>query len=423
MTSRVGNDQPSIAATTSANGQGKSTSEANPGPRSTQAVHAGERRFRSHNSLTVPIVQTAVYTFPNTDALAGYYEERMFWEEAEREEYGRYGNPTVRAVEAKIAELEGAQDAILVSSGMAAVTNTLLLMLGSGDHLILTDDCYHATLDFCHKFLGRYGIEVSVVPCGDYEAMEAAIRPNTKLIFSESPTNPFMHCLDFPRLVDIAKRHAVKTVVDTTFATPMNLRALELGVDLVIHSLTKYYAGHNDIMAGVIVGSYDMTTPLRQAQGLFGSIVDPHCAYLILRGIKTLALRVARQNANGMAVAQFLEAHPKVRRVWYPGLSSHPDHAVAEAAMSGFGGVVSFEIDGDGVRAHAFIDALTIPTIGPSLGGVESMISPLALMGFADVDPAEREALGITEELVRFCIGIEETDDLIADLSQALDQI
>lgn len=390
---------------------------------STQAIHAGERRFRAHDSLTVPIVQTAVYTFGNTGALVEYLEERMFWEEPEREEYGRYGNPTVRAAEAKIAALEGGQDAVLVASGMAAVTSTLLLMLSSGDHLILTNECYLSTLEFCRKFLRRFGIEATVVPCGDYDALEAAIRPNTRLIFSESPTNPFMRCLDFERLTGIARRHGIKTVVDTTFATPINLRALELGVDVVIQSVTKYLAGHNDVMAGAIVGSYDVITPLRQAQAMLGSIVDPHAAYLILRGMKTLALRVARHNANGLAVARFLEDHPKVRRVWYPGLESHPDHAVAVATLRGFGGVVSFEIDGDAARAHAFIDALRIPTVGPSLGGVESLISPLALMGFAQVPPEERLALGIRDELVRFCIGVEETDDLIADLAQALARI
>jgi cystathionine gamma-synthase len=386
-------------------------------------VHAGEGRFRAHDSLTVPIVQTSVYTFADTTALTNYFEERMFWEEPEREEYGRYGNPTVRAVEAKLAALEGAQEAMLVSSGMAAVTATLLLMLASGDHMVLTNQCYHHTLTFCEKLLKRYGVECTVTPCGDYDALEAAIRPTTKLILSESPTNPFMRCLDYPRLVAIAHRHNVKTVVDTTFATPFNMRALDYGVDLVIHSVTKYLAGHNDVMAGAVVGSYEMVTPLRQAQALLGCIVDPHAAYLILRGLKTLALRVARHNANGLAVARFLEDHPKVRRVWYPALVSHPDHAVASATMHGFGGVVSFEIDGDGDRAHQFIDALQIPTVGPSLGGVESLISPLALMGYADVPQEEREALGIRDELVRFCIGIEETDDLLADLAQALEQI
>ncbi len=232
-----------------------------------------------------------------------------------------------------------------------------------------------------------------------------------------------MRCVDYPRLVEIARRHKLLTVIDATFATPYNVRPLALGVDLVIHSITKYLAGHNDLMAGVVAGSTELTTPLRQMQGLLGDVVAPHTAYLILRGIKTLALRVERQNANGLAVARFLAAHPKVRRVWYPGLADHPDHAIAMATMRGFGGVVSFEIEGDGALAHRFIDALTIPTIGPSLGGVESMVSPLAIMGYANVPPEERAALGIRDELVRLCLGIEDAEDLIADLAQALDQV
>jgi len=391
--------------------------------RSTEAVHAGEDRFRSHHSLTVPIVQTSVYTFDTSGALVDYLDEKMFWDEPQREDYGRYGNPTVRAVEAKLAALEGSQDAMLVSSGMAAVTATILLLVNQGDHLIVTNDCYHSTLDFCQKFLPRYGVESTVVCCGDYEALEAAIQPNTRLIFSESPTNPFMRTLDFPRLVDLARRHKIKTVIDTTFASPVNLRARDYGVDIVIHSVTKYLAGHNDVMAGVVIGSYDDITPLRKAQALLGCIVDPHAAYLILRGLKTLALRMERHNANGLAIARFLETHPKVRKVWYPGLESHPDHAIATATQHGFGGVVTFEIDGDVERAYRFIDALKIPTVGPSLGGVESLISPLALMGFADVPPDERLEFGITDELIRLCLGIEETDDLVADMAQALDQI
>ncbi len=389
-------------------------------PSSTDAVHAGEQRFRTHNSLTVPIVQTAVYTFEDTAALVDFTEERMFWDEAEREEYGRYGNPTVRAVEAKLADLEQAQDAILVSSGMAAVTSTLLLLLSAGQHFVLTDNCYHSTLVFSQEFLPRFGVSCTLTPCGDYAALEAAIQPNTRLIFSESPTNPFMRCLDYARLADIARRHKLLTVVDTTFATPYNVRPLEYGVDLVIHSLTKYLSGHNDVMAGAVLGRFDLTTTLRQIQGLLGDVVAPHAAYLILRGMKTLALRVAQQNTNGLAVARFLENHPKVRQVWYPGLESHPDHAIAMATMHGYGGVVSFEIEGDIACAHRFIDHLRIPAIGPSLGGVESMVSPLAIMGYANVEPEERLALGIRDELVRICLGIEDTDDLIADLGQAL---
>lgn len=389
-------------------------------PNATQTIHAGERRYRTHHSLTVPIVQTSVYTFDQTADLVNYFEERMFWDEVEREEYGRYGNPTVRAVEAKLAALERADDAVLLSSGMAAVTNTLLLLLKAGDHLILTDDCYHSTREFCQRFLPRLSIESTIVPCGDCAAVEAAIQPNTRLLYTESPTNPFMRCVDYRRVVEIAQQHKLITVVDATFATPINCRPLDFGIDLVIHSLTKYLGGHNDLMAGAVMGSFQQTTRLRQAQALLGSIADPHGAYLMLRGMKTLGLRMAQHNANGLAVARFLENHPKVRRVWYPGLESHPDYTLAKATMQGFGGVVSFEIEGDAALAHRFIDALKIPHIGPSLGGVESMISPLAIMGYSDVPEEERLALGIRDELVRYCIGIEDTDDLLADLQQAL---
>jgi cystathionine gamma-synthase len=388
---------------------------------STQSVHAGEARFRSHDSLTVPIVQTAVYTFDSCQALTDFTEERMFWDEPEREEYGRYGNPTVRAAEAKLAALEGGEDAILVSSGMGAITSTLLLLLNAGDHLILTEDAYHSTLDFCHRYLGRWGIQHTVVPCGDYGALSAAVQPNTKVIFAESPTNPFMRCLDIRRVAELAHNHHIKTVVDSTFATPYNQQPLSLGADLVIHSVTKYLGGHNDLMGGVVIGNASLTTPLRQMQGLLGHVPAPQTAWLILRGLKTLALRMAQHNENGLAVAHFLDEHPRIRRVWYPGLPSHPDHALA-AHMRGHGGVVSFEVEGDAETAYRFINALRIPTIGPSLGGVESMVSPLALMGYANVPPEERLRLGIRDELIRLCCGIEETADLIADLAQALER-
>ena len=387
---------------------------------STEAVHAGEKRFRAHHSLTVPIVQTAVYTFADTDALVNYTEEHMFWDEPEREEYGRYGNPTVRAVEAKLAALEHGDDALLLSSGMAAVTTVLLARLRSGEHFILTDNCYHSTLTFGRDYLARLGIACTLVPSGDYAAIAAALQPNTRLILAESPTNPFMRCVDFARLAALGREQRITTVVDTTFATPCNVRPLEYGIDLVVHSVTKYLGGHNDLMAGAVIGNGSTLTPLRSLQGLLGNIAAPQTAFLILRGMKTLALRVARQNANGLAVARFLETQPQVRRVWYPGLASHPDHAIATATMAGFGGVVSFEIDGDGARAHRFIDALRIPTIGPSLGGVESMVSPLAVMGYANVAPEERASLGIRDELVRLCLGIEDTQDLLDDLTRAL---
>lgn len=393
-----------------------------PGP-STQAVHAGEPRQNPYGSVTTPIVQTSTYAFPNTDALESFMAERMFWDKPLHQEYGRYGNPTVRAAEEKLAALDEGNDAVLLSSGMAAVTLTLLILLRPGDHLVITADAYRRTRTFCNTFLKRWGVDVSVVPPGDYAAIEAAIGPTTRYIFSETPTNPFLYVLDLERLVDIARRHNVRTIIDSTFATPYNLKPLAYGVDLVIHSVTKYLAGHNDLLAGVVVGRGDLTVPLREAQAMFGAVVDPSAAYLILRGLKTLALRVERQNASALAIARFLEEHPKVRRVWYPGLPSHPHHDIARRYMRGFGGVVSFEIDGTDEETRRFVDALRIPRIAPSLGGVESLVEQPAIMSYYEMDPEDRLALGITDQLVRLSVGIEDTEDLIADLEQALERI
>ena len=389
----------------------------------TQAVHAGEKRYISHDSVTVPIVQTSTYTFEDTASLISYMEEHMFWDVPEREEYGRYGNPTVRAAEAKLAALDGAEDALLLSSGMAAITTTLFILLSQGDHFVMTEDCYRRTRGFCNTFLTRFGISCTTVAPGDYDAIEAAIRPETKLIFSESPTNPFLRCVDYARLVDIAKRHGLRTIIDTTFATPCNVRPLEYGIDLAIHSVTKYLAGHNDLLAGCVPGSFGITTALRQSQGILGAVVDPHCAYLILRGLKTLGLRMRQHNESALRIARYLEDHPSIRRVWYPGLESHPDHEVATRTMAGFGGVISFEVEADGPTTSRFIDACSISRIGPSLGGVESLIEQPAIVSYFDQDPEYRRSLGITDELVRLSVGIEDTDDLIADFGQALAQM
>ncbi len=390
---------------------------------STLALHAGASRHHPYHSLTPPIIQTATYTFTDTADLVAFMEERMFMSRPLRQEYGRYGNPTVQAVEARLAALEGGDEAILVSSGMAAITTTLLILLSAGDHLIMTGDCYHRTRVFVQRVLRRFGISYTVVPPGDLDAIAAHIGPRTRLILSETPTNPFLRCLDLEGLAAIARRHGVRTVIDSTFATPLNQRPLDFGIDLVIHSVTKYLAGHNDLMAGVIIGRGDLTVPLRESQSMFGAVVDPTTAFAIARGLQTLGLRIERQNANGLAIARYLEGHPKVRRVWYPGLPSHPDHAVARRQMRGFGGVISFEIEGDGEAAARFIDALHLPHIAPSLGGVDSLIEQPALMSYYDTDPEVRLSLGIRDELIRFAVGIEDSEDLIADLEQALARV
>lgn len=387
----------------------------------TQAVHAGAPRRKPHHALTTPIFQTATFTFADTAELLKFVEAHNRGEHLEREEYGRYGNPTVNAVEAKLALLDGGDDAVLYASGMAAVTSVLLASLPTGAHIVMTDDCYRRTRQFCQTYLRRLGIDTTVVPMGDYEAMEAAIRPGqTRFIISESPTNPYLRVADLERIAALARQYRVRTIIDSTFATPVNQRPLDWGIDLVVHSATKYLAGHNDLLAGVVVGKGPLIQAIREARGILGGVVDPQNAFLLERGLKTLTLRVRQQNATAQAVAAYLEAHPKVERVWYPGLPSHPDHAVAAAQMSGFGGVVSFEIAGTLEETSRFIDAMRIPYIAPSLGGVESLIEQPAIISYYDKSPEERAALGIRDSLVRFAVGIEDTDDILADLEQAL---
>ncbi|GIX49139.1 MAG: cystathionine gamma-synthase [Candidatus Tectimicrobiota bacterium] len=382
---------------------------------STRAVHGGERRQRLGDALTVPIYQTSTYVFRNTAELIDFKEGRI-----EKGEYGRYGNPTVQAAERKLAELEHADDALLWASGMCAITSVLLTMLRPGQHMIITADVYRRTRQFCDTMLRRWGVEVTVVPPADMAALEAAIQKNTRLLFSESPTNPYLYVVDLERLADIARRHRLRTMIDSTFATPYNQNPLDYGIDLVMHSATKYLGGHNDLLAGVVAGSASLIAALREAQGVLGGITDPHTAYLLLRGLKTFALRMQRHNANGMALARFLESHPKVRRVYYPGLESHPSHAIASRQMRGFGGVVSFEVAGDLRQTSAFIDALRLPYIAPSLGGVESLVEQPALMSYYELTPEERQRLGISDSLVRYAAGIEDTEDVLADVEQAL---
>ena len=389
---------------------------------STQVVHAGEKRVKPHNAITTPISQTSTYTFRNTQDLVDYMEAKLWGDEIEREEYGRYGNPTIATAEAKLAALDSGEAACLFSSGMAAVTTTLFTLLSQGGHVILTDDCYRRTRQFVTKFLARYGVESTQVPMGDYEALEAAIRPNTKVIVSESPTNPYLRVLDLEKIVAIAKKHNIKTVIDSTFATPINQRPLEFGVDFVVHSATKYLGGHNDLLAGVVVGSDYMIGAIKETQAMLGDVSDPHTAYLLIRGLKTLDLRVKRQNETADKLAHFLAKHPAVRRVYYPGLVSHPEYEVAIEQMSGFGGVVSFELDTDLAGAGRFIDELQIPYIGPSLGGVETLIEQVALVSYYELSTEERAEIGISDSLIRLAVGIESADDLLADLAQALDK-
>lgn len=383
----------------------------------TVAVHGGEPHPKAQNALSTPIFQTATYVFANSQEIADHFEGRI-----DREEYGRYGNPTQRVAEEKIAALEGADAGLLFASGMAAITTTLFAMLSRGAHVVVTDDAYRRTRQFLNQILRRYGVEISTVPAGDYDRMEDAVRQTTRLIFSESPTNPYNRILDLERVADIGRRHRVKTVIDATFATPVNQRPLDFGIDLVIHSATKYLGGHNDLLAGAVAGSADLVAAIRELQGVTGGVPDPFSAFLLIRGMKTLELRINRQNENAQRLAEFLAAHPAVERVHYPGLPSHPEHAVAVRQMRGYGGVVSFEVRGDLAAASRVVDACRIPRIAPSLGGVESLIEQPALMSFYELTTEERLEVGIKDSLIRYSVGIENADDLIADLAQALDQ-
>jgi cystathionine gamma-synthase len=272
-------------------------------------------------------------------------------------------------------------------------------------------------------FLARFGVEHTLLPPGDVDGLEAALRPETRLVISEAPTNPFQIVVDLERMSAICREHRVKTLVDSTFATPINLRPMELGVDLVVHSATKYLAGHHDVLGGVLVGKPGLVSLVRELHHEMGAVMDAHAAFLSLRGLKTLALRVEAQNHTGLALARAIEAHARVRRVWYPGLESHPSYATASRSMSGFGGVVSFELDASLEQTGDFIDACRLPRIAPSLGGVDSLIEQPARMSYFELDAEQRRALGIPDGLVRYAVGIEGMEDIIADTLSALDAL
>lgn len=389
---------------------------------STDAVHAGTELRRPHHALTPGVVQTATYTFASTADLEQYMRGED--KNPEREEYGRYGNPTVRELEQRVAALEGTDDATAFSSGMAAVTSTLLALLRQGDHVVLFRDCYRRTRQFVTTWLDRYGIQHSIVPPGDLDAMEAAINEHTRLVITESPTNPFNYCIDLAELTRRvkAKSRRVRTMVDSTFATPINSRPHSFGIDLVVHSATKYFSGHNDVLGGVVAGPSHLLSLVRESRDVLGATLDPHAAFLIQRGLKTLAVRVRQQNSTAQALAELLSEHPKVETVYYAGLPTHPSHAVAKNQMRGFGGVVSFTVKGGRAAAGRVVDAAAIPRIAASLGGVESLIEQPALMSYFELSDEQLEAIGISGGLIRYAVGIEDLDDLARDLLGALDK-
>jgi cystathionine beta-lyase/cystathionine gamma-synthase len=376
----------------------------------TVAVHGGERRPGPEGSVVFPVYQGTVYEVePGT----GYHDLK----------YIRLSStPSQQYLHDKLAAIEGAEAAVATSSGMAAVTTILLSLMRAGDHLLASDCLYGGTRDFLTGHAADLGWSFSFVDAGRPETWEAARTERTRVFLVETITNPLMRVGLLDQVADFGRREGIVTVIDNTFASPVNFRPLQAGFDLVFHSATKYLGGHSDLVAGAVMGGANLVKGVRQALNHFGGSLDPHAGFLLARGIKTLALRVQAQNANALALARFLEDHPAVAAVNYPGLASHPDHAHAAKLLSGFGGMLSLRLHGGERAAQALLDAVTLAYAAPSLGGVETLITRPAATSHAGMSPQDRERLGITADLIRISSGIEGARDLIGDFGQALDK-
>ncbi|MBX5321778.1 MAG: aminotransferase class I/II-fold pyridoxal phosphate-dependent enzyme [Candidatus Bathyarchaeota archaeon] len=383
---------------------------------STKAVHGGEKLEKG--SVATPIYETSVFAFTSTKELINVISEKT-----EGYLYTRFDNPTVRAVERKIAVLEGSEDAAAFSSGMAAITTTLLTLVSKGDHVVASRDLYGGTLTFLQELLPRFDIEINLVDTANLNQVKEAIKKNTRVVYAEIPTNPTLKIVDLSRLAALAKKHSITTVIDSTLATPYNLTPIKFGIDVVVHSATKYLGGHNDVTAGIVCGSREFIQKLKKTRKILGGTLDPMAAWLLLRGLKTLALRMERHNRNGMQIAQFLEKHPKIAKVYYPGLPSHPQHRLAKKQMRGYGGVVSFEIKGDFEKTVQFVENLKLCLLAASLGGTETLATQPTTSSHYFITPEQRQKLGITDQLVRLALGIEDPEDIIADLKQSLEKI
>jgi cystathionine beta-lyase/cystathionine gamma-synthase len=374
---------------------------------STVCIHAGQEPDPSTGAIITPIYQTSTYVQDELGRHKGY-------------EYARTQNPTREVLEQNIAAIERGRAGFAFASGMAAI-GAIATLLKSGDHVVVTDNTYGGTFRLFDKVLTRYRIDFSYVDTSRPELIEQAITPLTKILFIETPTNPVMRLTDLGRAAEIARAAGVRLVVDNTFASPYVQRPIELGADMVVHSTTKYLNGHSDSIGGIVVAVRDEDVEwLRFIQNAEGAILSPFDSWLVLRGTKTLAIRMAQHNINGLAVAEFLASHPKVRQVIYPGLPSHPQHALAKRQMNGFGGMLSFDV-GTFENARRVLNRVRLMALAESLGGVETLISHPASMTHASVPPERRAAIGLTDSLVRISVGIEDPGDLIADLKQALE--
>src|SRR3982751_4614454 len=381
----------------------------------TRIVHGSQGNNRDAEPLTTPIYETTTFIFENAAEVRAYNEGR-----SARFLYSRYGNPTVAAVEKTIASIEGAETAFLFGSGQAATTTALLGLLKAGDEVICSAAIYGGTLHLLADLLTRYGIVVRFVTLDQLAQPDAMLGPATKVVWFESPINPTLRCVDLAAVAGACRARGVISIVDNTFASPLNQRPIELGVDIVMESVTKYLNGHSDVTAGALAGPAALLKEIDKARRMLGGIVDPQAAYAIGRGLKTLSVRMERHNANGLAVARWLEKHPRVTKVYYPGLESHPDHALAKKQMSGFGGMVCVDVGGGQAGAERFFDRLKVFRRAASLGGVESLCSLPVLTSQWGHSDAQVAAAGVTRSMARLSIGLEDAQDLIEDLEQAL---
>ena len=368
-----------------------------------------------HRPLSPAIYQTAVFLFENTADLIRFVEAKS----PNRFEYARYGNPTRRAMEYVLAELEGGEDAVLCSSGMSACTMPPLALLQSGDQMIFTSDSYLKTRTFVEKTLPNFGISTIIVE-PTVDAVAKAIQPNTKMIFTEMPTNPLYRIIDLEGLTLLAKKNNIITMIDATLASPVNLNPIRHGADIVIHSMTKFFAGQNDLIAGGIVGRQDLISKIRDRIGELGAILAPQECYRLLMTTKTMQLRVAHQNTASLHIAQYLETHKRIRRVFHPMLASNTDTSNAKKYLKGGGCLLTIDIDSNFDQMRKFCDATRIFKIGPSFGSPDSLIDPPVIMSHWDVSPENRKAMGITDSMVRISVGLEDVDELKADIDQAL---
>jgi cystathionine gamma-synthase len=384
----------------------------------TRTVWAGERGARWERATQVPVALGVSFGYDRVEEWLEVAQGR-----AAGHIYSRNTNPTVAAFEEKMRDLEAAEAATSFASGMAAISNTLFTLLSPGDRVITVKDTYGGTNKLFIEFLPRFGIEVSLCDTNDHRAIEEAISRGCQAVYLESPTNPTIKVLDLQRLTAAAHRQGAVAIVDSTLATPINQQPLKLGADLVIHSATKFLGGHADALGGVVCGRADLVAKIYHFREITGASLEPMSAYLLLRGMKTLQLRIERQNQSALKIAQFLESHPRVTKVFYPGLKSHENFVLARKQMRGFGGVLSFAIEGGFAAVKSFLPRLRYAHLAANLGAVETVAGPPATTSHVESTRQERDAAGIPEALIRYSVGIEDSDDLIADLTQALEKV